>query len=84
MIKVVPKADTLAHIMYNCKETSSNPDGFLQSVEAAPAPMTVLASRQQLADVERYYCSSSRSSVISIDPTYNLGNFYVTLTTFRN
>ena len=49
----VPQSDTLVHVMQVCKETSSSMDAFIafiQSVEAAPEPMCVLATNQQLAD----------------------------------
>ena len=36
-------SDTLAEIMRVCKETISTSDAFIQSVEAAPEPMCVLA-----------------------------------------
>ena len=79
----VPRSDTLTHVMQVCKETSSSMDAFIRSVEAAPEPMCVLATNQQLADLERF-CTASPSSVLSIDPTFNLGPFYVTPTTYHN
>ena len=75
--------DTLAYIMQKCKETSSTSGAFICCVEAAPEPMCVLATNQQLHDIERF-CTSSQSSVLSIDPTFNLGPFYVTPITYRN
>ena len=75
--------DTLAYVMQKCKETSSGVDVFIRSVEAAPEPMCMLATNQQLYDMERF-CTKSPSSVLSIDPTFNLGPFYVTPTTFCN
>ena len=45
--------------------------------------MCVLATDQQLTDFE-CFCTGNESSVLSVDPTYNLGLFYVTPTTFRN
>ena len=56
---------------------------FVRSVEAAPEPMCVLATNQQLSDLQRF-CTESPSSVLSIDPTFNLGPFYVTPTTHQN
>ena len=77
-----PRQDTLAQVMQMCKDTSGT-DAFMRSVEAAPEPMCVLATNQQLADLERF-CTSSPSSVLSVDPTFNLGPFYVTPTTYHN
>lgn len=66
--------------MQKCKDTSSTSDAFIRSVAE---PMCVLSTDQQLYDLERF-CTQSPSSVLSIDPTFNLGKFYVTPTTFRN
>ena len=69
--------------MSQCKETSSGGDAFIRSVEASPEPMCVLAINQQLNDLQRF-CTNSPSSVLLIDPTFNLGPFYVTPTTYHN
>ena len=63
--------------------TSSNTDAFVWSVEAAPEPMCVVATDQQLCDFE-HFCSGTPSSVLSVDSTFNLGPFYVTLITYHN
>ncbi len=78
-----PRADILAHVMQMCKESSSSNTAFVRSVEAAPEPMCVLATDQQLVDIERF-CTRDLSSVLSIDPAFNLGAFNVMPTTYRN
>ena len=45
--------------------------------------MCVLASGQQLADLQRF-CTKDKFSVLSVDPTFNLGSFYVTPMTYQN
>ena len=77
------QSDTLAEIMRVCKETIATSDAFIQSVEAAPEPMCVLATPQQLTDLERF-CTAERFCVLSADPTFNLGPFYVTPLTYQN
>ena len=76
----LPKSDVLAHVMQLCKDTCGTDSAFIQ---AAPEPMCVLATPQQLVDMERF-CTGSPSSVMSIDPTFNLGAFYVTPITYHN
>ena len=66
-----------------CKESSGCETAFVRSVECAPEPMCILATDQQLADMERF-CTADVSSVLSVDPTFNLGAFYVTPTTYHN
>ena len=77
------KNDVLAHVMQMCKDTFGADAEFIRAVEAAPEPMCVLATNQQLADLERF-CTGDRSSVLSIDPTFNLGPFSVTPMTYQN
>ena len=78
----IPSTDVLAEIMHMCKDTSAS-QAYVRSVEAAPEPMCVLATDQQLVDIERF-ATGDPSSVISIDPTFNLGPFYVTRITYQN
>ena len=79
----MPRSDTLAHVMRECKESSSAGEAFIRSVQAAPEPMCVLATNQQLSDLQSF-CTASPSSGLSVDPTFNLGPFYVTPTTYQN
>ena len=44
--------------------------------------MCILSTEQQLVDIERY-CTGNPSCV-SVDPTFNLGSFYVTPITYHN
>jgi len=46
----------------------------------------VLFTDQQLNDIERFCTNrnSTTNSVFGIDPTFNLGNFYVMVTTYEN
>ena len=52
-------------------------------MECAPEEMCILATDQQLVDMKRF-CTRDVSSVLSVDPTFNLGAFYVTPTTYHN
>ena len=56
---------------------------FFRSVEAAPEPMCILASRQQLVDME-HFCTGDSSCVLSVDPTFNLEPFSITPITYQN
>ena len=66
--------------MQMCKESYGTEEEF---VHAAPEPMCVLATNQQLSDMERFY-TGEEASVASIDPTSNLGPFSVTPITYHN
>ena len=56
---------------------AKSPSVFAQGVEAAQEAMCVLATKQQLVDIEQFH-TGEPSGVLSIDPTFNLGPFYIT------
>ena len=60
-----------------CKDNEGSEHKFIRSIEAAPEPMCVLSTDQQLLDLERF-CTKEEFCIISVDPTFNLGSFYVT------
>ena len=59
---------------------------YVRTVSFDDSVMCTLATDQQLSDIERFCCNrgSTNSSVFGIDPTFNLGDFYVTVTTYEN
>ena len=64
--------------MLQCK-TAEKVDRFVQEVTCAPEPMAILATSQQLVDLERFCCDPAQFSVMGVDPTFDLGEFSVTL-----
>ena len=59
-------------------------DKFVRVVTASPEPMCVLATDQQLTDLVRFSTNPNCFSVLSIDPTFSLGDFNVTCIAYRN
>ena len=57
---------------------------FLRKVDNSSDPCVVLASNQQLQDVERFCTNPAKFAVLGVDATFNFGKFYVTLTTYRH
>ena len=49
-----------------------------------PELSVFVASNQQLKDIERFCTKVSSLSIFGIDPTYNIGNYYVTVTSYRH
>lgn len=54
-----------------------------RGITAHPDPVVILATDQQLDDLERFACIWN-APPITMDPTFNLGEFYVTPITYRN
>ena len=70
--------DVLYSIMMECKLAQGKNDLFVQDVKAAPEPQCILFSDWQLRDLVRFCTNHRRFSPLSIDTTFNLGEFYVT------
>jgi len=50
----------------------------VRSVQAAPQPLCILATDTQLKQLQLCCTDPNNFSVLCIDPTFNLGSFYVT------
>lgn len=68
----------LYSIMLECKLSQGKADSFVQDVKAAPQPMCVLSTEWQLDDTVRFLTNNHHFGVLTVDTTYNLGDFYVT------
>ena len=79
------KKDPLFSIMLMCKESqgTKNDDAFVRIVSCAPEPMAVLVSNWTLNDLDRF-CTSPHCTILCVDPTFSLGDFDVTVTTYRH
>lgn len=76
----------------SCKSTNFNAilrlsmqGEFVRSFELSKGghPKAFCATDQQLRDLERH-CTRQDPVVLQIDPTFSVGNFYLTCTTFRS
>ena len=85
--------------IYNARKNSNSKEGkdeifdllellkqhqSTREVLIGSSPCAILASQKQLDNIVRFCCQEHDFSVLGIDATFNLGDFYVTLTTYRN
>ena len=77
------RPDPFFDLIKTCKEDNL-PGGraFIRSVTVDSSPSCVLALDVQLHDLKRFCTDPSAFCVLGIDPTFNLGKFYVTITTY--
>ena len=78
--------DALHAIMLECKLAQGKAEAFVRDVKAAPEPMAVCYADWQLGDLERF-CTNSADhefSILSVDTTFNLGDFFVTPTSYKH
>ena len=60
----------------------SNGESFVRCVQAVPELMCILCTDEQLKEMIRNCTDPDLFSPISIDPTFQLGDFFVTLIVF--
>ena len=72
------KKDQLAELI------SLSNNGFVRNVQVGQGVRTVLATKEQLADVVRFCSNPEDYGIFGIDVTYNIGDFYVTTTTYEH
>lgn len=67
------------------KEDARDPENaFVRKVDNSSDPCIVLATSQQLRDIERFCTNPAKFSVLGVDATFNFGKHYVTMTTYRH
>ena len=57
---------------------------FIRDVKTYREPAIVVAFDEQLFYVERFCCNSATFSILTVDPTFSLGDFDVSPTTYRH
>ena len=69
--------------MLECKLAQGKSEAFVCDVKSAPEPMAVVFYDWQLNNLERFCTNNHSFSVLGIDTTFSLGDFYVIPTTYR-
>ena len=57
---------------------------IIREIKQFPEPFIVLATDEQLNDLERFSCDDAEFITMSVDPTFKIGKFNVTPISFRN
>ena len=72
-------------LIHMLKEDARDPENaFVRKVDNSSDPSIVLATSQQLRDIERFFTNPAKFSVLGVDETFNFGKYYVTMTTYRH
>eukprot|EP00794_Sanderia_malayensis_P020732 gene20731-biopygen17115 len=77
--------DELITVTDMCKAQQRDPaTAFVRSVSCAPEQHVYVGNDRQHNDLARFCTNVENTSIVGIDPTYNMGKFYVTVTTYRH
>lgn len=82
--KTTKDKDDLFSIIERCKSEQSLTNPFIRSIQAAPEPMCVCVTDLQLSEMEKFLTNPADTSIFGIDPTFNLGQFLVTVGTYKH
>ena len=80
-LKTDSSKDPLLSAMFMCKESMS---GFVRRVMGAPDYMIVIADDRTLDNLVRFCTNTEAPQILSVDPTFSLGQFDVTVTTYKH
>lgn len=79
------ETDVISQLMEKCKQQQCSPStAFIRELSLSPEPEIVLAFDWQLDDIVRFCTNPAAFSILGVDATYNIGNFFVTLTTYNH
>ena len=56
---------------------------FVRELKLSPEPSVIMACDHQIAEVEAFCTNPDYHCVLGIDPTFNLGHFNLTVTTYK-
>ena len=78
--------DPLLAAILKCKEDEREDvtNSFVRKVVAGPEPAAVLFLDKQLNDISKFCCNNDYWSPLQVDPTFDLGQFSVTTSQYKN
>lgn len=76
-------ADELYSVMFQAKQEDGS-NTFVRDIKVLPDPAIVLATDYQLDDMVRFSTRVAEHCILTIDPTFSLGEFDVTPVTYRH
>lgn len=77
--------DPLFSVMVMCKNTEGKKadESFVRIVTGAPEAMALFCPDWILNDLDRF-CTGLPCTILTLDPTFDLGDFNVTVSTYRH
>ena len=76
-------ADELYEVMFAAKQEEKG-SKFIRAIKVIPDPALILATDSQISDLNRFCTDIDDFFVMTIDPTFSLGDFDVTPIMYRN
>ena len=67
-----------------CEDEFASLLELAKDLQWTPSPRVVVCTDQQIVEIVQECCSVNSTSILSIDTTFNVGNFYLTSTTYQS
>lgn len=64
--------------------TMAKTDPTVRNLQWTPSPRVILCDNEQIKDIIEECCKLNSATIVSIDTTFNIGDFYVTSTTYQS
>ena len=77
------ESDELAIVMHEALMEDKS-EQFIREVKCLREPAVIVATERQLNDLVRFCTIPGNFSILTLDPTFSLGDFDVTLVTYRH
>ena len=82
---VTTGSDPYLALVMQCKEDAKDPKtAYIKQVRCAPEPIVILATDEQMDCMVKFCTNSAHFGVFGVDPTFDLGSFSVTTTTYEH
>ena len=78
------ETDELIELLDLCKGQIGTSSAFIRDVRTAPEKSVFESSDNQLHDIERFCAGNYCWSILGVDPTFNICDYYVTVSTYKH
>ena len=75
--------DDIIELIDMCALEKSD-EKFIRNISVIPEKIVSLINDRQLSDIKKFCTSNKAISILGVDPTYNIGPCFVTITTYRH
>ena len=75
--------DPLYSLIIESQNLQQGKDQFVREVKLAPEPCVVMGMDYQIEDLDAFCTQPDYHCVLGVDPTFDLGNFNLTVTTYK-
>lgn len=83
--EVAATSDPYMALVMQCKEDAKDQKtAYIRQVTCAPEPIAILATDEQMDNMVKFCTNRHHFGVLAVDPTFDLGAFSVTTTTYKH